>query len=280
MLDEMVISSVHRYEKIGYTERFDTAPGGLRSEQTGVFHPADALVADHVVALGSPSGSAGPTLLFALRSKTDGARGTWVVCRDAGLPRDAQRLVDRLASAEPRRTWTRWVPRGGAGAGEFVLEGMMVGVMGACIVALWLLLVDFVQREAFFTPSLLADHLLGRDEDAHALSVDLARVSAVAVVHGGLFVLFGIAAAWVVSRYVKHPSVVGLFVALFVALEGGFLVGSALLIPGAAGEIGHLAIVVGNALAAFAMALYLRRTEPHPAHPDGTAVRLRQERSS
>lgn len=49
MLHEMVIASIHRYEGIGYTEHFDTASGGLRSEQTGVIHPAATLVAEHVV---------------------------------------------------------------------------------------------------------------------------------------------------------------------------------------------------------------------------------------
>lgn len=278
MLNEMVIDSIHRYESIGYTERFDTAPGGLRSEQTGVIHPAEALVAEHVVELGSTSPDGGPTLLFALRSRADGARGTWVVCRDAGLPLDTQRLVEQLASADPKRTWTRRVPLGGAGAGEFVLEGMMVGVIGASVVALWFLLVDALQREMLFTPSLVADRLFGHDPDSHALTIDLARVSAVMVLHGGLFVLFGIAAAWLVSRYVKHPSVPGLFLALFAVLEAGFLLGSELVIPGAAGEIGHGLVLVANALAAFVMALYLRRSEPHPAHPDGAAVRLGRER--
>jgi len=276
MLDEMVISSIHRFEKIGYTERFDTAPGGLRSEHTGVLHPADALVADHLVSLGTATAGAGPTLLFALRSKRDGARGTWVVARDAGLPREAQLLVDRLASANPKRTWTRWVPQGGSGAGEFILEGMMVGVLGACIVGVWLLLYDFAQREAFFTPSLVADHLFGRDDGARVLDVDLGRAATVIAIHGGLFVLFGIAAAWVVSRYVKHPSVAVLFVALFVTLEVAFLLGAALVIPGVPAQIGHVPIVVANALAALGMGLYLRRTEPHPAQTDARAVPLKR----
>jgi hypothetical protein len=279
MLDEMVIDSIHRYEGIGYTERFDVAPGGLRSEQTGVIHPAEALEAEHVVALGSPSPEHGQTLLFALRSRSDGARGTWVVARDAGLSHDAQRLVDRLANADPKRTWTRRVPVGGAGPGEFVLEGMMAGVIGASVVALWFLLVDALQREPFFTPSLIADRLFGHDPDAHALPIDLARVSAVVALHGGLFVLFGIAVAWLVSRYVKRPALSGLLLGLFVALEGGSLLAGELLIPGAASAIGHAPILVANALAAFAMAFYLCRSTPHPAHPDGTVVRLPREHS-
>ncbi len=280
MLDEMVIDSIHRYEGIGYTERFDTAPGGLRSEQTGVIHPADALVAEYVVALGSPSPDHGQMLLLALRSRSDGARGTWVVARDAGLSHEARQLVGRLASADPKRTWTRRVPVGGAGPGEFVLEGMMVGVIGASVVALWFLLVDAMQRGPFFTASLVADRLFGHDPDSHALPIDLPRVSAVVALHGGLFVLFGIATAWLVSRYVKRPALSGLLLGLFAALEGGFLLGSEFLIPGAARAIGHAPILVANALAAFAMAFYLYRSAPHPAHLDGAVVRLRRERSS
>jgi hypothetical protein len=276
----MVTDSVHRYEGIGFTERFVTeAGGGLRSEQTGRFHPGDALVAEHVVKLGAGADGTGPLLLFALRSHLDGARGTWVVSRDASLPRDTQRLVTRLASRDPEHTWTRGVPLGGAGAGEFVLEGMMAGVIGASAVALFFLLVDTLQGEPLFTPSLIADRLFGRDGDAHALPVDLARVSATVVLHGALFVLFGIVATLLVSRYVKRPFLPALFGALFVTLESGFLLASALVIPGAASAIGELEILAANALAALAMALYLRRSPPRPAHPDGSVVRLRRQRS-
>jgi hypothetical protein len=278
-LDEMVIDSVHRFEGVGYTERFVAVPGGLRSEQTGRFHPAEALVAERVVALGSGAGDSGAMLLFALRSHADGTRGTWVVSRDAGLPRDTQHLVTRLASRDPEHTWTRGVPRGGAGAGEFVLEGMMAGVIGAAVVALWFLVVDGLQGEMLSTPSLIADRLFGQDFDSHALPIDLARVSATVVLHGALFVLFGIAATFLVSRYVKRPLLPALFAALFVALEAVFLLGSALVMPGAASAIGHVEILAANALGALAMALYLRRSAPHPAHPDGALVRLRRQRS-
>jgi hypothetical protein len=263
----MVIDSIHRYEGIGYTERFDTAPGGLRSEQTGRVHRANALEVEHVVSLGSPTEDSSPILLFALRSRVDGARGTWVVSRDA-LSRDAQRLVAQLAGADPQRTWTRRVPQGGAGAGEFVLEGAMVGVIGASLVALWFLLVDATLREPLFTPALLADRLFGQDSGTHALTIDLARVSAVAALHGGLFVLFGIGVAWIVSRHVLNPSLSSLALALFGALEGGFLFVSELAFPGVASGIGHGTVLVGNALAAAGMAAYLRRSRPHPAHPE------------
>lgn len=260
MLDEMVIHTVQRYAGVGYTDRFETAPGGLRSESTGKVHPSHAFEAEHVVALGAATPETGETLLFAVHSTLDDSRGTWVVARDASLPREAARLADRLAGANPERTWTEWRPFGSAVPYEFVLEGAMVGVIGASLVALWFLLVDLVFRQALFTPSLVGDLLFGPDLDRHALPIDLERVSAVIVLHGLAFLLLGVAAAWFVSRFVAHPTWVGTFLALFAALEGFFLLVSALALPGAAGQIGHAWVLAANALAAAGMALYLRRS--------------------
>ena len=256
----MVVHTVQRYAGVGYIDRFETAPGGLRSESTGRVHPPQSLEAEHVVALGVATPEAGETLLFAVHSRLDDSRGTWVVARDASLPRDAARLAERLAGEDPRRTWTRWRPFGSARPYEFVLEGLMVGVIGASIVALWFLLVDFLARDALFTPSLVGDALFGPDTDAHALPIDLERVSAVIVLHGLAFGALGVAAAWFVSRYVEHPRMLGLFVALFALLEGFFVIVSELAMPGAARQIGHVWIAVANALAAGGMAFYLRRS--------------------
>jgi hypothetical protein len=260
MLDEMVVHTVQRYAGIGYTDRFETASGGLRAESTGRLHPPEALEAEHVMALGVATPETGETLLFALHSKLDDSRGTWVVARDASLPREAARLADRLAGANPKGTWTEWRPFGSAVPYEFVLEGLMVGVIGASIVALWFLFVDVAFRQALFTPSLVGDLLFGVDADRHALPIDLERVSAVIVLHGLAFMALGVAAAWLVSRFVEHPTRLGLFVALFAVLEGFFLLVSALAMPGAAVQIGHAWIVAANALAAAGMAFYLRRS--------------------
>jgi hypothetical protein len=260
MLDEMVVHTVQRYAGVGYTDRFETAHGGLRSESTGRIHPPQSLDAEHVVALGEPTPETGETLLFAVHSRLDDSRGTWVVARDASLPRDAARLVDRLAGANPARTWTTWRPFGSAVPYEFVLEGMMVGVIGALIVGVWLLLVDAALRDAFFTPSLVGDFLFGPTTDHHALPIDLERASAVIALHGFAFVLLGIAAAWFVSRFVAHPTFLGLFIALVALLEGFFVLVSELAMPGAAAQIGHVWILTANALAAAGMALYLRRS--------------------
>lgn len=267
MLSEFVIESVRRYEAIGYTEHFDTTPEGLRSQQTGTLYPADAFEADHVVALGAPSAETGQILLFALRVRGADLRGTWVVTRDAKLPREARRLVQRLLNADRKRVWTRRLPLGPPRAGDHVLDGLMVGVIGASAVALWFLLVDSLVREPLFTPSLLGNRLFGRGGEAHELGIDLASVSLFVVLHGVLFVLFGIATAWFVARHVSRPSLPTLFLGLFLALESGVFVASEFFIPDVQRVIGHGAIVAGNALAAAFMAVYLRWFQPHPADP-------------
>jgi hypothetical protein len=267
MLNEYVIESVRRFEAIGYTERFDCTAAGMRSQQTGVLYPMDAFEVEHVVALGAPTSDTGQILLFALRSRGAGVRGTWVVTRDADLPREARRLVQRLASADPRRTWTRRLPLGPPRAADHVLDGLMAGVIGASTVALWFLLVDGVLREPLFTPSLVGNRLLGSGLEPHELAIDLASVSLFAVIHGVLFMLFGVAAAWFVARHVSRPRFPALCLGLFVPLQLGFYAGTELLIADVARVIGHWAILGGNVLAAAGMAVYLRWFQPHPADP-------------
>ena len=267
MLDEMVIDSIRRFESIGYTERFETAQGGLRSQQTGVLHPADGLEAEHVVALGRASPATGDALLFALRSRVDGARGTWVVARMRAFP--ATRSVS--CSDSPER-----IPSGRGRAGfHSALRAPETTCSTACrsasaaprSSALWFLLVDSWLREPLFTPSLVGNRLFGRGVEAHELTIDLGSVAGVVVLHGLLFALLGIATAWFVGRHVERPRFPSLFLGLFVALEAGFVLGSELLIPGAASTIGHGFILVGNAVAAAGMAFYLRWLQPHPADP-------------
>jgi len=274
MLNEYVIDSVRRYEGIGYTERFDTTATGLRSQQTGQVYPADSFEADHVVALGEPADGVGPMLLFALHSRQDDVRGIWVVPRDASLPREARRLVQRLLERDAEHASTRRLPLGAPRAADHVLDGAMVGVIGASAVALWFLVVDTVLREPLFTPSLVGRTLFGRGAETSELPIDLLSLATFSVLHGLMFIAFGIAVAWFVARHVSRPRYPTLFLGVFVLLEAGVLIGSELFLPEVARAVGHGAILVGNALAAASMAVYLRWFQPHPADPrDAVAPR-------
>ena len=93
--------------------------------------------------------------------------------------------------------------------------------------------------------------------------LDLSAVAFYSVVHAGLFTLFGIAYAWVLARLANTPDFPLIAMAVFVPLELGFVGATRFLLPGVAETLGHGYIVIGNALAAIAMALYLRFGQPH-----------------
>jgi hypothetical protein len=150
------------------------------------------------------------------------------------------------------------------GLAEVVGDGVFAGLVGASAVALWFLAVDAVLREALYTPSMVAGALLRGTPAAAEQSVDLTMVAAFTALHSFLFILFGIAASWIVDQFQHTPDMPLISIAIFVALEGGFVIATKLLVPDVAATIGHGYIVVGNAFAAVGMGLYLRGWQRHP----------------
>lgn len=146
---------------------------------------------------------------------------------------------------------------------EIVGDGAMAGLYGASAVAMWFLVVDAVVREPLATPSLVGGVLLRGLAPAAALSVDLFSVALFTIVHCALFVLFGIAYAWVLARLEHTPDFPLIGISVFVPLELGFVAATRLLVPDVAATLGHGYIVVGNAFAALAMAWYLRVGQHH-----------------
>ncbi len=152
------------------------------------------------------------------------------------------------------------------GLAEVVGDGVFAGLIGASAVALWFLAVDAVLREPLYTPSLVASSLLRGVTVAAAAEaqVDLTMVAAFTALHSFLFILFGIAASWVVDQFQRTPDMPLIGIATFIALEGGFVIATKLVVPELAATIGHGFIVGGNALAAVGMAVYLRGEQRHP----------------
>jgi hypothetical protein len=150
------------------------------------------------------------------------------------------------------------------GLAEVVGDGVFAGLIGASGVALWFLAVDAVLREPLYTPSLVGSALLRGVSPASAPPIDLTMVAAFTAVHSFLFIVFGIAASWAVDQFRRTPDMPLITIATFIALEGGFVIATKLLVPELAEAIGHGFIVGGNAFAALAMGLYLRGWQRHP----------------
>lgn len=144
----------------------------------------------------------------------------------------------------------------------WVQEGLLAGVAGAAIVALFFLLVDIADGRALWTPFALGAVLFRGTPPQPDTPIEPALVAAYTVLHGAAFVSVGLPAAFLLMTTSRLPRVrpmrwtSWLAAFLFAALSAIFLA-FAMLAPGVAALFGAGRIVLANLLAAIAMAFTL-----------------------
>jgi hypothetical protein len=142
-------------------------------------------------------------------------------------------------------------------------DGFEAGAIGAAVVAAWFLLIDAVAGHPFYTPSLLGTALTrGVDEALRTPGVSVGMVYAYTGIHFVLFILFGILVASLVIQYERTPVIGYLFVVLAVVFELGFLVFILAFAEPLLRGIPWWGVLMGNAIALAAMALYFRARHP------------------
>jgi hypothetical protein len=143
-----------------------------------------------------------------------------------------------------------------------VENGVLAGITGAAVVAVWFLVIDLARGQTFYTPSLLGSVLfLGRAVD-EVTSINAMVVFAYTGLHGVLFLLAGTALAWMFSQFERNPQlglVLLLLFGLFESVVFGFEVA---IVPNLVGAIGALAVAIANLFAAVAMFWFLLRRHP------------------
>lgn len=137
-------------------------------------------------------------------------------------------------------------------------DGFYAGAIGASVVALFFLVLDAIQRDPFYTPSLVGSVLFGGAEPGPDVPVDLTMVAYFTVVHGGAFVAFGVAYDFLLSRLKETPDLPLIAISCFILLEVGVVALASLIAPGLAEQIGYGPIGAANALAAIGMSVWLR----------------------
>lgn len=144
-------------------------------------------------------------------------------------------------------------------------EGLLAGVVGAATIAAWFLLLDTIAGRPFFTPSVLGTALVrGGDAVAtpDAVPIDFEMVVNFTWMHVLAFLVIGLAASKLLHAAERDADVGFGILLLFVVFEFGFIAVFSML----AGEVLHAiswpAIIVGNLLAAAAMALTFWRRHP------------------
>jgi uncharacterized membrane protein YphA (DoxX/SURF4 family) len=144
-----------------------------------------------------------------------------------------------------------------------VREGVIAGVIGAAVIAIWFFFVDLIARQPLFTPTTLGRGMLSIFGPVPAGQSQALLVAAYTIFHFTAFILVGMIAALIVSFANREPSILLGFVVLFAAIEVGFYALVGLLQQ--ATPLGSLAwynVMMGNLLAAAAMGTYLLRAHP------------------
>jgi putative oxidoreductase len=142
-------------------------------------------------------------------------------------------------------------------------EGVILGVIGATIIAVWFFAVDFIGGRPLFTPATLGRGLLRIFGPVTENPNTAFLVFSYTVVHYAAFVVLGLIASLIVNVAQREPSILLGFVVLFAATEVGFYALAGLLQQ--ASPLGTLAwynVMAGNLLAAIGMGAYLWRTHP------------------
>ncbi len=144
-------------------------------------------------------------------------------------------------------------------AGTVLREGVVAGLIGAAVVALWFLVLDWIQGDPLRTPELLGSALLRQPPR-------LPAVFHYSIVHGLAFVLFGVVGAVLIAAAERQPVFIFPLVILFTAFEVGFFGAVIILAKSVLDEVAGWEIFTGNLLAATAMLAYYFKGHRHLAH--------------
>ncbi len=125
------------------------------------------------------------------------------------------------------------------------------------MVALWFLVLDWIQGDPLRTPELLGSALLRQPPR-------LPAVFHYSIVHGLAFVLFGVVGAVLIAAAERQPVFIFPLVILFTAFEVGFFGAVIILAKSVLDEVAGWEIFTGNLLAASGHAGLLLQGTPPP----------------
>lgn len=132
-------------------------------------------------------------------------------------------------------------------------EGIVVGLVGASVVAIWFFLYDLATGEPFRTPALLGATLFHGLRDPGALVISGSLVAEYTLFHGVAFVAFGIAAALLFALVDQERRVLFAVFMLFCCLEVVALLAIMVLSERLFDQLAPWSILAANLLASLAM---------------------------
>src|SRR5262245_51127721 len=132
-------------------------------------------------------------------------------------------------------------------------EGVVAGLIGAAIVAVWFLVFDVARGKPFLTPALLGAMVFQGVNNPIGLEPSLPLILGYTALHGLAFVAFGIIASSLVAVSEREPPMFVAFVILFAAFEVFFVAVAGAFGQSILGALVWWAILAGNLLASIGM---------------------------
>ena len=144
-------------------------------------------------------------------------------------------------------------------------EGIVAGLIGAAVVAIWFFVFDVLRGRPFLTPTLLGSLVFLGVNTPAGMTPAVGPILGYTILHGLAFVAFGVVAATMLAMSDREPALFVAFVILFACFEVFFFGVLGVLGRGVQTALVWWSVLVGNLLASFAMLWYFLRA--HRALP-------------
>jgi hypothetical protein len=145
-------------------------------------------------------------------------------------------------------------------------DGIVAGVIGAAVIALWFLIIDTFNGRPLYTPTVLGTALFQGGVGLNApesLAVNVEAVLMFTWVHGLIFIIIGGIASRLLGIAEHNPNVGFGILLLFVVFEFGFVAVNLAFADAVLQALAWQAILLGNLLAASSMAGYFWWRHPN-----------------
>jgi hypothetical protein len=145
-------------------------------------------------------------------------------------------------------------------------EGIVAGLIGAGTLAVWFFVLDSIQARPFYTPTVLGTALFGNMsalDSPERLPVSFETALMFTWVHVLTFAILGGIAAYLLALAERDPNYGFGILLFFVVFMFGFLIVAMAFGEGVLHALAWPKILIGNLLAAGAMAAYFRRRHPN-----------------
>jgi hypothetical protein len=148
-------------------------------------------------------------------------------------------------------------------------RGLMTGLVGAAVVAVWFFILDVMAGAPFTTPVALGSALLFGASNADSAALNLGVVAAYTIVHVVAFAITGVIFVAVAEQIERTPSFLLLALLTAIVLEAVVVASLALGAQWVLGTLGIWSVCVGNLLAVVSMGWYVWQTHPLLRHTLG-----------